>query len=129
MLSGTGGAAHAPDEPRLPALGGSLAGKTVGAYTIERELGQGGMGSVWLTRRSAGRFDGHVAIKFLNAGLASRFGRERFAREGSILARLVHPNIARMLDAGVATDGQPCCSAACTRRPAARPRRSTRCAR
>lgn len=82
-----------------------MAGQTVGAYTIERELGQGGMGSVWLARRTDGRFEGHVAIKFLNAGLASRGGQERFAREGSILARLAHPNIARLLDAGVAAGG------------------------
>jgi len=83
----------------------SLVGQTVGAYTVERELGQGGMGSVWLARRTDGRFEGFVAIKFLNAGLAARGGPERFAREGSILARLAHPNIARLLDAGVAGGG------------------------
>lgn len=83
----------------------SMAGQTVGAYTVERELGQGGMGSVWLARRTDGRFEGFVAIKFLNAGLMARGGAERFAREGSILARLAHPNIARLLDAGVANGG------------------------
>jgi serine/threonine protein kinase len=83
----------------------SMVGQTVGAYTVERELGQGGMGSVWLARRTDGRFEGHVAIKFLNAGLMARGGSERFAREGSILARLAHPNIARLLDAGVAGGG------------------------
>lgn len=83
----------------------SMTGQTIGAYTVERELGQGGMGSVWLARRTDGRFEGFVAIKFLNAGLAARGGPERFAREGSILARLAHPNIARMLDAGVAGGG------------------------
>ena len=83
----------------------SMAGQTVGAYTIERELGQGGMGSVWLARRTDGRFEGFVAIKFLNAGLTARGGPERFAREGSILARLAHPHIARLLDAGVARNG------------------------
>ncbi|MEP7101515.1 MAG: serine/threonine-protein kinase [Burkholderiales bacterium] len=106
LLSTMSGAAHeVPVDRVAPLPDASLAGQVVGAYTIERELGQGGMGSVWLARRSDGRFDGHVAIKFLNAGLASRVGRERFAREGSILARLAHPNIARMLDAGVANDG------------------------
>jgi len=83
----------------------SMVGQAVGAYTVERELGQGGMGSVWLARRTDGRFEGHVAIKFLNAGLMARGGAERFAREGSILARLAHPNIARLLDAGVAGGG------------------------
>ena len=92
---------HAP----LQLSEASMVGQIVGAYTIERELGQGGMGSVWLARRTDGRFEGHVAIKFLNAGLMARGGSERFAREGSILARLAHPNIARLLDAGVAGGG------------------------
>jgi len=80
-----------------------MAGQKIGPYTVERELGRGGMGSVWLARRTDGRYEGSVAIKFLNAGLMAG-GAERFAREGSILARLAHPNIARLLDAGV-TDG------------------------
>ncbi|MEK8032114.1 serine/threonine-protein kinase [Ideonella sp. DXS29W] len=79
----------------------TLEGETVGAYTIERELGQGGMGSVWLARRTDGRFDGQVAIKFLHAGLVPRADAERFSREGRILARLAHPNIARLIDAGI----------------------------
>jgi len=76
-------------------------GQAVGAYTIERELGEGGMGSVWLARRTDGRFEGQVAIKFLHAGLVPRADAERFAREGRILARLAHPHIARLLDAGL----------------------------
>jgi serine/threonine protein kinase len=76
-------------------------GQTVGAYTIERELGEGGMGSVWLARRTDGRFEGQVAIKFLHAGLVPRADAERFAREGRILARLAHPHIARLIDAGL----------------------------
>ncbi len=93
------------ERPPLLLREASMVGETVGAYTIERELGQGGMGSVWLARRTDGRFEGFVAIKFLNAGLMARGGAERFAREGSILARLAHPNIARLLDAGVAGGG------------------------
>ena len=76
-------------------------GQAVGAYTIERELGEGGMGSVWLARRTDGRFEGQVAIKFLHAGLVPRADAERFAREGRILARLAHPHIARLVDAGL----------------------------
>ena len=91
--------------PRLP--GEALAGQTVGAYQIERELGQGGMGAVWLARRTDGRFEGQVAIKFLAAGFATRGGAARFTREGSILARLAHPHIARLLDAGLAPGNQP----------------------
>jgi serine/threonine-protein kinase len=83
----------------------SLEGQAVGPYTLERELGQGGMGSVWLARRTDGRYEGQVAIKFLGAALMARGGAQRFAREGSILARLSHPHIARLLDAGVARDG------------------------
>lgn len=87
----------APAMGRLP----TLEGEQVGPYTIERELGEGGMGSVWLARRTDGRFDGQVAIKFLHAGLVPRADAERFAREGRILARLAHPHIARLVDAGV----------------------------
>ncbi len=89
----------------------SLAGHTIGAYTLERPLGEGGMGAVWLGHRSDGRYEGKVAVKFLNLALLARGGAERFAREGNMLARLTHPNIARLLDAGVATSatvgGQP----------------------
>ena len=83
----------------------SLAGQTFGAYTLERPIGQGGMGSVWLARRSDGRYAAEVAIKLLNFSLIGRAGGERFEREGSILARLTHPNIARLFDAGVTGAG------------------------
>ncbi len=82
-------------------------GQTVGAYALERELGQGGMGTVWLARRTDGRFEGQVAIKFLAAGFATRAGVARFTREGSVLARLSHPHIARLLDAGLAPGNRP----------------------
>jgi eukaryotic-like serine/threonine-protein kinase len=85
----------------------ALVGRVVGSYTLDAPLGQGGMGSVWLAHRSDGRFAGRVAVKFLNLALVARHGAHRFRREGSILARLTHPNIARLLDAGVADGGQP----------------------
>jgi len=81
-------------------------GMTLGPYRLEKVLGQGGMGSVWTAVRADGRFDGRVAVKFLRSGLLSAGGAGRFAREGQILARLAHPHIARLLDAGVA-EGQP----------------------
>ncbi|MEO7987202.1 MAG: protein kinase [Gemmatimonadales bacterium] len=84
-----------------------LAGLEVGAYTIECALGSGGMGSVWLARRTDGRYEGHAAVKFLNLGMLSPTGQARFRQEGSALARLAHPGIARLLDAGVSTGGQP----------------------
>jgi serine/threonine-protein kinase len=77
-----------------------LAGQAVGAYVLERELGRGGMGTVWLARRTDGRYEGQVAIKFLQTGLFGAGDGGRFAREGRILARLAHPHIARLLDAG-----------------------------
>lgn len=84
-----------------------LAGQPLGPYVLERELGQGGMGAVWLARRADGRFEGRVAVKFLKAGLFGGGDGGRFAREGQILARLSHPHIARLLDAGLHHSGQP----------------------
>ncbi|MEO8063416.1 MAG: serine/threonine-protein kinase [Pseudomonadota bacterium] len=80
----------------------SLAGSIAGAYTLERPLGRGGMGEVWLARRNDGRFEGSCAVKFLDESLAQPKLVERFRREGVLLARLAHPNIARLLDAGTA---------------------------
>jgi serine/threonine-protein kinase len=85
----------------------SLAGHSVGAYTVLDAIGQGGMGTVWRAERSDGRFHRIAAIKFLNVGLMGQLGQERFTREGGILARLTHPHIAQLVDAGVSTWGQP----------------------
>jgi serine/threonine protein kinase len=90
----------------VPGLG-PLAGLTVGAYRLEEAIGHGGMGSVWRASRSDGRFEGSAAVKLLNAELVGRTGGERFKREGTILARLTHPHIARLIDAGVSMTGQP----------------------
>ena len=83
-----------------------LAGLQLGAYTLVAPIGEGGMGSVWLARRSDGRYEGVAAVKLLHRGMASAAVAERFRREGQILARLDHPNIARLLDAGVTPQGQ-----------------------
>lgn len=85
----------------------SLEGRLFGPYRVMRLLGQGGMGSVWLAQRSDGLFARQVALKLVHAGLADWTFGERFIRERNILAALNHPNIARLLDAGVADDGQP----------------------
>ncbi|HEY1251791.1 MAG TPA: protein kinase, partial [Thermoanaerobaculia bacterium] len=94
-------------EPPVTSSPASLEGQAIGPYTLTSLLGQGGMGNVWLARRSDGRFEGAAAVKLLNASLVGRAGAERFRREGSILARLAHPHIARLLDAGVSPSGQP----------------------
>jgi eukaryotic-like serine/threonine-protein kinase len=91
----------------LPRPEPTLAGVTVGAYTLVSPIGHGGMGSVWLAERSDGRFTGHVAVKLLNAALLGRSAERRFTREGTILARLTHPHIGRLTDAGVSATGQP----------------------
>jgi serine/threonine-protein kinase len=65
------------------------------------------MGTVWLAQRNDGRFEGQVAMKLLNAALVGHPSEQRFGREGRVLARLQHPNIARLLDAGVEAGRQP----------------------
>ena len=83
------------------------AGQRLGAYTLIEPIGQGGMGTVWLAERSDGRFERKVAIKLLSIGLSGRTAGRRFLREGAYLARLRHPNIAQLLDAGVTPGNQP----------------------
>jgi eukaryotic-like serine/threonine-protein kinase len=85
----------------------SLAGQAIGPYTLRELIGQGGMGTVWLADRSDGRFEGVAAVKLLNASLMGREGEARFRREGTILARLRHPHIAHLIDAGLSPTGQP----------------------
>jgi serine/threonine-protein kinase len=79
---------------------------TVGPYRLIREIGRGGMGSVWLARRRDGLFEHPVALKLLHAHLGTAALRGRFVREGQILGQLNHPNIASLLDAGVTPAGQ-----------------------
>ncbi len=85
----------------------NLTGHIVGGYTLDRPIGHGGMGSVWLAHRSDGLYEGNAAVKFLNLALVARGGAKRFQREGSFLARLSHPHIARLIDAGVVNGEQP----------------------
>jgi len=85
----------------------SLAGQIVGAYRLVSLIGQGGMGSVWLAERCDGRFEGRAAVKLLNIALMGRAIEGRFRREGHILAKVTHPHIAHLIDAGVTETGQP----------------------
>ena len=82
-------------------------GRRIGAYELVRELGRGGMGTVWLARRADERFEQEVAIKLLKRGTDTDEVLRRFQAERRILARLEHPNIARLFDAGETDDGLP----------------------
>ncbi len=81
-------------------------GRRVGPYRLERLLGRGGMGAVYLARRVDGQFEQQVAVKLIGLPLAGELFRERFRLERQILAGLSHPNIARLLDGGVSEDGE-----------------------
>jgi len=85
----------------------SLSGQRFGAYTLESVIGHGGMGTVWLGRRSDGQFEGLAAVKLLNTALMGNPSERQFAREGRVLARLQHPNIAHLIDAGLGAGNQP----------------------
>jgi serine/threonine-protein kinase len=83
------------------------AGDTVGPYVLMRLLAEGGMGAVWLAERSDGILQRPVALKFPRGVWSRPELVERMAREREILASLNHPHIARLYDAGLASDGQP----------------------
>jgi eukaryotic-like serine/threonine-protein kinase len=86
---------------------GFAAGDRVGPYVLLRLLGSGGMADVWLARRDDGAFSREVALKLPLMSWLRRDLSVRFARERDILARLEHPNIARLYDAGVSAAGLP----------------------
>jgi eukaryotic-like serine/threonine-protein kinase len=104
-------------EPLLDATPGELAADLLplaeplpdrlGHYRILRVLGRGGMGQVLLARRDDGCYDQDVAIKLVRRGMDSEDVLRRFRAERRILAGLTHPNIARLLDGGMAEDGRP----------------------
>src|SRR5665213_1224187 len=81
--------------------------RRIGAYRLDRRIGRGGMGDVWLASRADGQFEQRVAIKLVRSGLGAELLLGRFQQERTFLARLNHPNIARLLDGGVSPDGRP----------------------
>jgi serine/threonine protein kinase/tetratricopeptide (TPR) repeat protein len=82
-------------------------GVRLGAYMLVREIGRGGMGTVFQAIRADGEFHQTVAIKVIKRGLDTDAILRRFRQERHILARLDHPGIARLLDAGTSPDDRP----------------------
>ena len=95
----------------LTALSGDAlegtSGRMVDVYRLDRLLGRGGMGAVYLAHRADGEFEQQVAIKLIDLPLATELFRDRFRQERQILASLAHPFIARLLDGGVTEEGEP----------------------
>ncbi|MEO7324515.1 MAG: serine/threonine-protein kinase [Dokdonella sp.] len=79
----------------------------VGPFQLLREVGRGGMGSVWLAKRIDGAFEQNVAIKLIRSGWDASDVFKRFCAERQILASLQHPNIAHLVDGGVTAEGKP----------------------
>ena len=82
-------------------------GRRFGAWQTVRLLGRGGMGEVWLAQRADGEHEQQAAVKILSPYLAAPDSLKRFRRERQLLARLEHPNIARLLDGGMSPQGEP----------------------
>jgi serine/threonine protein kinase len=96
------------DTPTAPGTtDGPLTRRRIGAYSIIRELGHGGMGEVYLATRDDQEYRKDVAIKIVRSGLESELILRRFRHERQILANLEHPNIAGLLDGGTTPDGLP----------------------
>ncbi len=90
-----------------PAAEPSQEGRRLGSWRLLRQIGSGGMGDVFEAERADGSFEGRAAVKLLKRGMDSQSVLERFALERSALARLNHPHIARLYDAGLSDEGLP----------------------
>ena len=109
--SATGGAAFMAENAAValadtPAQAAAV-GQRLGAWEIVRAIGAGGMGEVFEARRADGSYEGRAAVKLLKRGMDSAAVLQRFAQERQALARLSHPHIARLLDAGASEQGLP----------------------
>ncbi len=96
-----------PTEQPSDALTTALAGHRLGPWLLESEIGRGGMAVVYRARRSDGVVHQSAAVKVLTIAALTRDGSARFRQETQILARLEHPHIVGLIDAGVETDGTP----------------------
>ncbi|MEH0166642.1 protein kinase [Paucibacter sp. JuS9] len=103
----TGGNSDDPDFLAAPASAAGLTGQRLGPWLLIDLLGSGGMGEVWRARRADGAYEGEAAVKLLKRGMDSAAVLRRFAQERQALARLDHPNIGRLFDAGLSPQGLP----------------------
>jgi eukaryotic-like serine/threonine-protein kinase len=85
----------------------SLIGAQIGVFKLQKELGRGGMGAVYLATRIDGEFEQQAAVKLIKRGMDTDFVVRRFRHERQILASLSHPHIARLIDGGTTADGLP----------------------
>lgn len=93
--------------PVEESLGGQASSRQIGSYRLEGVLGAGGMGTVYRAVRVGSGFRQEVALKVIQAGLASPEDARRFQRERQILADLEHPAIARLYGGGTTDEGSP----------------------
>lgn len=113
----SGSAPTRPSSPGVNALGevdaAALQPSTrIGPYRVVREIGRGGMATVFLAERADGAFDQAVALKIMRLGVGTGAADDkeliaRFLQERQILARLEHPNVARLIDGGFTPNGRP----------------------
>ncbi len=89
------------------AMRGLPEGTRLGVYKVVREIGRGGMGTVYLAERDDDQFEKRVAVKVVTRGMDTVALLSRFRHERQILARLEHPCIARLLDGGSTAEGLP----------------------
>src|SRR5947207_1937737 len=82
-------------------------GQLIGPYRITREIGRGGMGTVYLAERADQQYEKQVAIKLIKRGMDTESVLRHFRNERQILASFDHPNIARLFDGGTTEDGLP----------------------
>ena len=85
----------------------SMTGRRIGVYELQREIGRGGMGAVYLASRVDGEFRQRVAIKLIKRGMDTDLILKRFRRERQIIAALDHPNIVYFLGGDSTEDGLP----------------------
>ncbi|MBV9158558.1 MAG: protein kinase [Acidobacteriaceae bacterium] len=91
----------------LTSMAPSHCGERLGNYLLVRQIGEGGMGVVYEAQRADGEFEQRVAVKLVRRSLIGTREVERFRSERRVLAKLDHPNIARLIDGGTTADGSP----------------------